>query len=379
MNNSIRLSDFILWNMESILEAWENFAQTIHPPAIDTDSKVLRDHAELMLKVIALDLDTQQNPLEQFEKSKGLAPKNSSTTPAEDHAEDRLSSGYTIAQLISEYRALRASVLHLWEKNLNMGLSTDAEDITRFNEAIDQSIAESVARYALLVKNSQDMFLAILGHDLRNPLSTSIMSSAMIMNYNNVDEKILLNAKRIYASSQRMSRLISDLMDYSSNQLGNKFLAQIAPANFINIFTNILDEHKVAYPHRDFVVETDGKFEGEWDEQRIAQMFSNLLGNAVQHSDLNSPIKIHLFSTVNTVNLKITNYGVPIPTSKISFIFDPLYRHVDTENSDYKQPKSLGLGLYIVKQIVLAHNGKLNVTSSKLEGTIFEVSLPMKA
>ena len=180
MANAIRLGDFILKNMESILQQWEKFANTINPPALTMDSKSLRDHAELMLKTMAKDLGTEQTAKEQADKSKDLAPANLNVTAAEDHADARLLSGFTIGQLFSEYRALRASVLHLWDKSSKEGLITDSEDITRFNEAIDQAIAESVARYSTLLKTSQDMFLAILGHDLRNPLSTTIMTSSMI-------------------------------------------------------------------------------------------------------------------------------------------------------------------------------------------------------
>jgi hypothetical protein len=136
----VRLSDFILEHMEPILQAWEDFARTIESGVATMDRKTLRDHASQMLKVIVVDLDTPQTAREQAEKSKGLGPRSSADTAAETHAVGRLLSGFSIEQLTSEYRALRASVLHLWAAESKKGLVTDIDDITRFNEAIDQAL-----------------------------------------------------------------------------------------------------------------------------------------------------------------------------------------------------------------------------------------------
>ena len=377
MTNSIRLGDFIITNMESILKQWIIFAKTIKPPALTMDSSDLQDHAKLMLQTIALDLAQGQTSKVQAEKSKGVAPDNPNVTSAEVHAEQRLISGFTIGQLFSEYRALRASVLHLWEKSLNMGLTTDAEDITRFNEAIDQAIAESVERYSKLLKTSQDMFLAILGHDLRNPLSTIIVSAQMLLMYDDVNDKVKADATRIYNTSHRMNKLINDILDYSGNQLGQGLSVILTPTNLAKICNDIIEEQQIAHPKRSIVVESNGTFDGNWDEQRIAQVFSNLLGNAIQHGVSESPIQVNLTSTQDSVNIKISNQGMPIPKSKLKTIFEPMTRHEENENKDYSQKSSLGLGLYISREIVLAHNGVLNVTSTKKEGTTFEISLPI--
>ena len=142
--------------MELILHAWEEFAKTIEPPAFTMDSKELRDHASLMLEAIAEDLCQAQTNLEQSEKSKGHGSRTNEDTAAETHAVTRLESGYTIEQLVSEYRALRSSVLHLWSEAQRTPLSTDIADITRFNEGIDQALAESVARFAKMTKETSE-------------------------------------------------------------------------------------------------------------------------------------------------------------------------------------------------------------------------------
>lgn len=376
MTKSIRLGDFILINMESILEQWEDFASTINPPALTMDSHALRDHAELMLKTIAYDLSTKQTEYEQVEKSKGLAPTNFRTTAAEAHAEERLSAGFTIGQLVSEYRALRASVLHLWDKNSAEGLLTDAVDITRFNEAIDQTIAESVERFLKLLKTSQDIFLGILGHDLRNPLATSLASTSMVLNYEDISQKVRSNALRTYTSLQRMNNLITDLMQYTGSHLGKKLPIVIAPTNMGMICMDIIEEHQVVHPERQIVTEMNGCFDGNWDEQKMGQVISNLLGNAIENSVSSSSIGVNVSSTPHGVSIKINNQGKPIPKSEIKHIFEPMTRHLGNGSEDNSLKTSLGLGLYIVSEIVQAHKGTINVTSTKEKGTTFEIIVP---
>ena len=154
--NKMWLSHFILDRMEPILQAWEDFARSIEPPAFTMDDTELRDHASLMLKAIAEDLRRPQSLLEQSEKSKGRGARGEADTAAEIHAVARLESGYTIEQLVSEYRALRASVLQLLSELTKTGVTVSLEDVTRFNEGIDQALAESVARFARTTKESAE-------------------------------------------------------------------------------------------------------------------------------------------------------------------------------------------------------------------------------
>lgn len=141
--------------MPAILQDWENFAATIYPDSAEADSVELRDHAEAMLKTIANDIDKPQAQLQSTKKSKGETDgAERDDTPAEIHAVTRLAAGFTIDQLMAEYRALRASVLRLrrFEKHADDQLELDT--MIRFNEAIDQALSESVARYSLITRES---------------------------------------------------------------------------------------------------------------------------------------------------------------------------------------------------------------------------------
>jgi signal transduction histidine kinase len=374
--NAIRLADFILEQMEPILQAWEDFAKTIEPPALTMNRTDLRDHASHMLKAIAIDLGTPQTDFERAEKSMARGPQGLEDTAAETHAAARLMSGYTIEQLVSEYRALRASVLKLWARKAKHELPTDPDDVTRFNEAIDQALAESVSRYAAMVKESQNLFLAILGHDLRNPLGTTIMASSVIMRATDIDGKYVLAATRIFNSGQRMNQLVNDLIDYTRTHLGSDLPIKLKPTNMAMICQETVDELRTTHPDRMIRFDASGDMDGQWDEGRIAQVFSNLVGNALQHGAKGEEVMVNIRSDTHHIDATVHNKGRPIDPARIHSIFEPLMRFAEDESPEHTRQTSLGIGLYITREIVRAHGGTIKVESSPEAGTDFKVRLP---
>src|SRR6185436_13681650 len=129
-------------------------------------------------KTIARDLSQPQSAAQQDAKGKGQGPHSRFPTPAETHADFRMVAGFAVDSMITEYRALRASVLKIWAKEGGGTAPGDLTDLTRFNEAIDQAIAESVGRYTRQTSTAHELFIGILGHDIRNPLGTILMSAA---------------------------------------------------------------------------------------------------------------------------------------------------------------------------------------------------------
>jgi signal transduction histidine kinase len=375
---TIRLSEFILGNMEAILQAWEDFARTIQPPALTMDDTELRDHAKLMLSAIALDLNTPQTRYQRSEKSQGRGPQGKKDTAAETHAEARLLSGYSVEQLVSEYRALRSSVLHLWTTQTSIGMPTDMQDVTRFNEAIDQALAESVARYAQLVKQSENMFLAILGHDLRNPLGTVITGATFIMRATDIPSKYLLAATRIFNSGQRMSKLIADLIDFTRSHLGAGIPVKPKRMNLAEVCLNVVDELRTSHPERLIDYEPGPREDVYGDDGRLAQVLSNMIGNALQYGMSHEPIVVKLSSTPDEVRITVNNKGVPIPPNLIGSVFDPLVRLAAQDNRSEANETSLGIGMYIARQIMVAHTGTVSVASNEAEGTTFGMALPRR-
>ena len=174
----MRLADFIKRDMEPILAQWEAFAATLMPAAGSMAPADLRDHARQILDAVVKDISSPQTKEEQREKSLGRAPRliEAPETAAQTHALLRARRGFDINQLAAEYRALRASVLRLWIDDCRPDVP-DLNDMVRFNEAIDQAIAESVGFFNDQVEQSRNLFLGMLGHDLRSPLQT-IQSTA---------------------------------------------------------------------------------------------------------------------------------------------------------------------------------------------------------
>ena len=168
-----RLADFIRNNQSAIIEEWIDFAGTRSPASEGMSRLALKDHIVDILKFVATDLESPQTPAEQVDKSRGIDAGDGSfrQSAAEVHAALRLADGFDIDQMVSEYRALRASVVKQWVAHQQRLESTDLEDLTRFNEAIDQAVTESVAHYTKTINNSRNLFLGILGNDLRNRLA----------------------------------------------------------------------------------------------------------------------------------------------------------------------------------------------------------------
>src|SRR5580658_6685345 len=173
----MRLAEFIEHAMDSILREWEEFAGAQLPAASEMNSEALRDHAEEILRAAAKDIMTPQSADEQSLKSKGRTSRmvDAPHTAAETHAFLRAQSGFDINQMVAEYRALRASVNHLWEKETNQH-ADDGADMVRFNEAIDQALTESVAFFSAKATNERNLLLGMMGHDMVNPLQVIQMS-----------------------------------------------------------------------------------------------------------------------------------------------------------------------------------------------------------
>jgi signal transduction histidine kinase len=377
LDKIVHLSVFIQEHMEPILQAWEEFARTIEPTEGAMDTKALRDHAAQMLMDIVIDLDTPQTKREQAEKSKGRGPQSGHETAAQTHAVLRMSSGFSIQQLSAEYRALRASVLQLWVAESKKGVvDINPEEIIRFNEAIDQALNESVVRYAELVGQAQNMFLAILGHDLLNPIGTTISGATCLMKASDIDSRYAAIAKRMCIGGERMHRLVSDLIDYTRSHLGSGLPLVRKQTGVVEICSNIVDEMRISHPERTIEFSAVGQLDGNYDEGRIAQAISNLLGNALQHGSKTDPVVLKAFADAADVVVTVTSQGPPIVEDHLESIFNPLVRFAESETPAYSPETSLGIGLYIAREVVNAHGGAIDAHSSLASGTTFTIRLP---
>ena len=295
---------------------------------------------------------------------------------SELHAIGRLGSGFDLMEVVSEYRALRASVLQLWRDSAPEPHERDVDDLTRFNESIDQSLAKAVSSYTQRVDQARDMFLAILSHDLRNPLNSIAMSADLLPQQCEFNAQSSETAAQISTNAAVMARVISDLLDYTRTRLGAGMPVSPAAMDLGVLCRALFDEFRTAYPARLIRFHGEGDLGGHWDASRLRQAVSNLMGNAVQHGAENAPIDLTLTAEAANVVLVIHNGGPPIPPGELPRIFEPLVRGSSAEFPKHNRPGSIGLGLYIAREVARSHGGTLDVTSSLEAGTAFTLRLP---
>jgi signal transduction histidine kinase len=369
-----QLSAFIRDNTEQILAEWESFARGL-PTAESMDVVALRDHAKEMLLVVARDLDAPQTVSEEISKATGNAPSSERRQPtaAQAHGAGRAESGFTVSQMVSEFRALRASVVRLWSRQLTDVTIQQLQDLTRFHEAIDQTITESLVRFSEEIKQSKERFLAILGHDLRTPLSAVITSSAFLLENGELSELQLPLIAGIATSSRRMNQMVMDLLDFAQTRFGDRIPIERQAVDIGRVLGDVVAEISVASPERVIDVQTSGDLCGQWDGDRLAQVLTNLVGNAIDHGAADAPIVVGARGGEREVVISVQSAGTPIPENQLRQVFDAMS---PTKPEGARDRRHLGLGLYIVNKIVAAHGGSVGVESSASSGTTFTVHLP---
>lgn len=368
------LSPFIVQNMESILAEWETFARTLAPAADGMNSLALRDHAQQILEAIAKDLTTSQTRVEQSEKSKGraLVIEGTPETAAQTHAVLRARSGFDINQLVSEYRALRASVLRLWMDASALG-QIDLDDVVRFNEAIDQAIAESVGHFHMQVERARNLLLGMLGHDMRSPLNT-IVTTASYLGALNAGEQVSLAAERLIRSGASMQALLDDLVDFNRTRLGLGINIKPDEVDLAAILADEIEQLRGAHPTRQIELSIAGATRGHCDRIRFQQVVRNLVSNAIRYGFPNTPVRVAFRGEESTYRLEITNSGTAIDPAMCGQLFDPLKRGIG-RTAEQEGPGGLGLGLFIVREIAKAHGGDVDVRCERGE-TTFAVHMP---
>lgn len=369
-----RLADFIRHNQTAIIQEWIDFART-RSPASDAMSKLaLQDHVADILKFIAADLESPQTETEQVRKSHGLSQGGQfQQSAAEIHASLRLADGFDIDQMVSEYRALRASVVKHWAAQHKTLAATDVEDLTRFNEAIDQAVTESVAHYTKTINNSRNLFLGILGHDLRNPIGAVSMAARRMERSGTSDPKQAKVVSEIVRTTDRAVRILDDLLDLTRSSFGTDIPVEKAKTSMAALCQHIADEFRQINESRPVEVKLDGDPTGLWDPARMGQVLSNLIGNAVQYCD-GRPVTVTISGNdPETVSVTVHNFGSPIPAESQKLIFQSWMRG---QVKDAGGHAHLGLGLHVAKLIVEAHGGEITVASDEKQGTTFTLQLP---
>jgi PAS domain S-box-containing protein len=250
-----------------------------------------------------------------------------------------------------------------------MGVGCVLTDITMHKKA-EQSLEKDLI--------FREQLLAVLGHDLRNPLGAISACAFLLARSERLDAREMQAVERIRRSGARMARLIDDILDFARSRMGGGIPVTRQRMNMAEVCRATLEELQVTFPERQLLLEAKGELWGEWDPDRVAQVLSNLVFNALQHGQPDTPVHTTLRRKGNEVLLSVHNLGAPVPEELMPHLFDPFKRRPEDQRPHEGRSgvRSLGLGLHIVQQIALAHGGTVEVHSTAEKGTCFTVHWP---
>nr|WP_095961065.1 PAS domain S-box protein [Corallococcus macrosporus] len=241
---------------------------------------------------------------------------------------------------------------------------------------VDVSERRRAQEAALQAARFGERLIAIVSHDLRNPLNAIQLSATQLLHSEALPERERRLVTRIARSGDRMKRMISELLDFTRGRLGGGIPIQRAASDLRSVVRLGVEELEAAWPERKLALRVEpGRYEGEWDADRLLQVVSNLGGNALQYSPADAPVSFTLSDGGASVVLEVHNPGEPIAPETLPRLFDP-FRRGAIVGAGGSGSSGLGLGLYIVEQVVKGHGGRIEVTSTAQAGTTFRVALP---
>lgn len=307
----------------------------------------------------------------------GLEIGHSETAKA--HVRHRIAQRYTLAEELRELSALRAVIVDLCAQE---GVALGGEESQLVHSAIDEVMTTAAVHMEQMSSADlrrdvmlRELFIAVLGHDLRNPIHAIQLAVGIVLKRLDVPEAVMRIVQRIAASNDRAKEMVEYLLDLTRVRAQGGLPIEREQVDLCAICEQSIEELELSRPERRIHFEAHGNGHGEWDPGRMGQLLSNLVGNALDHSPPEEPVRVTLRGKKRDVVLEVANHGAPIPAELLPVLFDP-FRRGEQNQEELRRSKGLGLGLFIVKAIVDAHGGTIEVTSTQGEGTMFRVTLP---
>ena len=396
----MRLADFIEAHVEPILAEWEMFARSIWPSPNQAEPAELRDDAADILHGAVEDMRSHQTATEQAEKSRGRTEEADTglSRASSTHGTDRVASGFALWAVIAEYRALRASVLRLWRDSNPVPDLNDLDDVTRFNESIDQSLTHAVRthgervdrdrearlaneqalrREADAANRAKDLFLATLSHEMRTPLNAIVGWLRLLRNEESGKEHFQEGLTVIERNTKAQVQLIDDVLDLSRIVAG-KMSVEMHACELIDVINAGVSVARPAADARGISLNVQldpSASAASGDAGRLQQVVWNLVSNAVKFTPKGGRIDVMLTRAQSNIQLQVSDTGQGISPELLPRIFDPFWQG---DSGTRRAFGGLGLGLSIVKYIVEAHGGTVEAQSDG-KGSTFTVRLPIRA
>lgn len=385
----MKMPEFIRQEAESILLDWEKFACTLRPAARDLTRGELRDSAAEILHGIAAEMEASQSRAERRTKGESdPEPPPDVKDIAKEHASDRLMQRFTLDQMAAEYRGLRASVTRRWTEHLEAHGAEELEELTRFNEAVDSSMAVAIRWFNGRLEDTQarlcaadqakDEFLAVLGHELRNPLAPLSTGLQLLKQAQHKPDLLSSLPPMMERQLAHLVRLVDDLLDISRISRG-KITLQLAEVDLHAPIEAAVEQmgplierrrHRLAVRHLDQPLPVAGDFE------RLTQVIANLLSNAARYMENGGTITLESEAQNGQAVVRVRDRGYGIAPEQFDRIFE-LFSQVP-EHRAQTGGGGLGVGLALSRQLIQMHGGTIEATSDGVgEGSEFVVRLPL--
>jgi signal transduction histidine kinase len=339
-------------------ERTADIAARWHRDVVGSPSRELIDRMPQLIEGLAHWIDGNQ--IEALEHLR---------TVAGAHALERHRGGHELTVALGEYTALRNALLEVALEHAGKGEL--APGMAALATALDRTIAEAVARYEAEHDHVRERFMGMLVHDLRDPLTAVVMSANLLADMT-LGERQALLVGRITRGARRIERMVDEVIDFARSRLGEGLSLQPVMFDMTDVCNEMIAEARAQPAPRDIQFDFAGNVTGSWDRERARQAVANLIANATQSSQGVIKVRVHESSDHKSVLVSVTNRGSVIGADVLARIFDPFARAV----IDPSRVRGLGLGLYMVEQIALAHGGSVRATSTQTEGTTFSIEWP---
>jgi signal transduction histidine kinase len=292
------------------------------------------------------------------------------------HAHARLDQRFSLSSAMRELSHLRSTFIELcYDESAHVR----SDEATLLHAAVDEAMTtvavemDGAARAALEEEaRFRERFIGIVGHDLRSPLAAIGFAATLLLQQEDGTEAQARVVRRIARSVGRMSRMIGELLDFTRSREGGGMPLTRAPVDMHEVCRAVIEEIELGGARHQVRLESRGNPYGFWDADRLAQVLSNLIGNALEHGAPDRPVVVRVSDASDSrIRMEVHNHGRPIAPELLPSVFDPFQQSVEPGTR-----AGLGLGLFIAEQIVSAHGGSIRVTSDAAYGTTFTVELP---
>ena len=356
-------SDRLQQNASRIMQMWEERARAEVSASIHQDSLVLQDSLPLYLNQLVDELSTKikRTP------ARISADKVESTRIGKLHGEERAGfADYSMTQLIFEYHILRQVIFQVLEEE--GPLAVRERDI--IIDSIEQAVNDAATQFSQTLREIQQLFMVTLTHDLRSPVNVVKMGTQLILRRLERGDTHVDVALRVMGAIDRMDAMIQDLLDASRLRAGEPLKLALEECDLDRLVHEVVEDLNFAHGER-FVIVSDGEAKSHCSRKQIRRVIENLATNAVKYGAADTPITVTLQPSDTQIRLTIHNEGNPIDSDAQSILFQQFRRTLTADGQT-----GWGLGLFLAKSIVEAHQGTLEVESAEGQGTSFIVQLP---